>query len=193
VKDFVARCWLALWRWKVVAPPAPLPDKFVLVGAPHTTNWDFPLMLAITRRLGVKVHFLGKDSLFRGPMGPLMRRLGGIPIDRSAPGGMVASLAAEFASRDKLVLLVPAEGTRSHTGHWKSGFYHIARQAGVPVGCGFLDSTTRSGGVGPMVELTGDISRDMDAFRAFYEGKTGVRKGKAGPVRLKEESAGEAA
>lgn len=193
MKDFVARCWLALWRWKVVTPPQPLPDRFVLIGAPHTTNWDFPLMLAITRRLGVKVHFLGKDSLFRWPLGPLMRRLGGIPIDRTAPGGMVAALAAEFASREKLVLLVPAEGTRSRTGHWKSGFYHIARQAGVPVGCGFLDSSTRTGGVGPMVELTGDITRDMDVFRAFYDGKKGVRPDKAGPVRLKEESAGEAA
>lgn len=193
MKDFVARCWLTLWRWKVATPPAELPDRFVLVAAPHTTNWDFPLMLALVRRSGVRVHWLGKASLFRGPMGPVMRRLGGIAIDRSAPGGMVGALAAEFASRDKLVLLVPSEGTRSHTGHWKSGFYHIARMAGVPTVCGFVDGRTRTGGLGPVVELTGDIPHDMDVFRAFYEGKTGLRKGKAGPVRLKEESAGDTA
>jgi len=173
----------------VVAPPTDLPDRYVMAAAPHTTNWDFPLMLALTKLSGVDVKWLGKASLFRGPMGPLMRRLGGIPVDRSAPGGMVAALAGEFAAHERMVLIVPTEGTRSRTQHWKSGFYHIARQADVPVVCGFVDGVTRTGGLGPTIHLTGDIAADMDRFREFYAGKTGVRAEHTGPVRLKEESA----
>jgi 1-acyl-sn-glycerol-3-phosphate acyltransferase len=160
-----------------------------MAAAPHTTNWDFPLMLALTKLSGVDVKWLGKASLFRGPMGPLMRRLGGIPVDRSAPGGMVAALAGEFAAHERMALIVPTEGTRSHTQHWKSGFYHIARQADVPVVCGFVDGVTRTGGLGPVIHLTGDVAADMDRFREFYAGKTGVRAERTGPVRLKEEAA----
>ena len=188
MKRSLARCCLFLWRWKVVPPPAVLPDRYLMVAAPHTTNWDFPLMLALTRASGVEVKWLGKASLFRGPMGPLMRRLGGIPVDRSAAGGMVAALAAEFAGSDRLALIVPTEGTRSQTRFWKSGFYHIAREANVPVVCGFVDGVTRTGGLGPIIDLTGDIGRDMDQFREFYAGKTGVRADRTGPVRLKEEA-----
>ena len=191
MKHFLARSWLFLWRWKVVAPPVVLPDRYLMTAAPHTTNWDFPLMLALTRASDVEVKWLGKASLFRGPMGPLMRRLGGIPVDRRAPGGMVAALAAEFAAHERMALIVPTEGTRSHTKYWKSGFYHIARQAGVPVVCGFVDGVTRTGGLGPVIDLTGDMGRDMDLFREFYVGKTGVRADRTGPVRLKEEDAGE--
>ncbi len=187
MKRLLARCWLFLWRWELVAPSSSLPDRCVMIAAPHTTNWDFPIMLALTKASGVDVKWLGKASLFRGPMGLLMRRLGGISVDRRAAGGMVAALAGEFAARERMVLIVPAEGTRSQTHCWKSGFYHIARQANVPVVCGFVDGSTRSGGLGPVVHLTGDIARDMDEFRAFYAGKTGLRAGRETPVRLKEE------
>jgi 1-acyl-sn-glycerol-3-phosphate acyltransferase len=183
----LARCWLFLWRWKTVAPPMPVPDRCVMIAAPHTTNWDFPITLAMARVCGVKISWLGKASLFKGPMGPIMRRLGGVAIDRSAPGGMVASLAHELTTREQLVLVVPAEGTRSRTEHWKSGFYRIAEQAEVPVLLGYVDKSTRSGGFGPVVPITGDVRRDMDAIRAFYEGKTGLRDGRFGPIRLCEE------
>jgi 1-acyl-sn-glycerol-3-phosphate acyltransferase len=184
---FLARSWLKLWRWKTIAPPAPVPDRCVMIAAPHTTNWDFPITLAMARVSGVKISWLGKDSLFKGPMGPIMRRLGGVAIDRSAPGGMVTSLAREFTTRDHLVLVVPAEGTRSRTEYWKSGFYRIAQQAQVPVLLGFVDKSTRSGGFGPAVPITGDARADMDVIRAFYAGKTGLKKDRFGPVRLREE------
>jgi 1-acyl-sn-glycerol-3-phosphate acyltransferase len=116
-----------------------------------------------------------------------MRWLGGVPIDRSAPGGMVASLAHELTTRDRLVLVVPAEGTRSRTEYWKSGFYRIAQQAQVPVLLGFVDKSTRSGGFGPAVPITGDVRADMDVIRAFYAGKTGLKKDRFGPIRLREE------
>ena len=185
----LARFWLFLWRWTTVPPQEPVPTHCVMIAAPHTTNWDFPITLAMARVSGVRINWLGKDALCRGPAGPIMKRLGGVPIDRSAPGGMVASLAAEFAKRDHLVLVVPAEGTRSKTEHWKSGFYRIAELADVPIVCAFVDRPSRSGGFGPVIQPTGDLTADMDQVRAFYAGKEGLRSGRFGPVRLKEESA----
>jgi 1-acyl-sn-glycerol-3-phosphate acyltransferase len=184
---FLARCWLKLWRWNTVAPPSIIPDRCVMIAAPHTTNWDFPLTLAMARVCGVKISWLGKDSLFTGPMGPIMRRLGGVAIDRSAPGGMVVSLARELTTREHLVLVVPAEGTRSRTEYWKSGFYRIAQQAQVPVLLGFVDKSRRTGGFGPAVPITGDARADMDTIRAFYSGMTGLKDGRFGPIRLREE------
>ena len=187
----LARFWLFIWRWQAVEPAEPVPAHCVMIAAPHTTNWDFPLTLALAKVSGVPVSWLGKRTLFKGPMGPIMRRLGGVAIDRSAPGGMVASLANEFSVRDQLALLVPAEGTRSRTEYWKSGFYRIAEQAQVPIVLAFVDRATRTGGFGPAITASGDIVADMDRIRAFYEGKEGLKAGRFGPIRLKEESAGE--
>lgn len=145
----LARLWLFLWRWNTVPLVQPMPDRCVVIAAPHTTNWDFPITLAMAKVSGVKISWLGKRSLFKGPMGPLMRHLGGVAIDRAAPGGMVASLAAEFAARERLALVVPAEGTRARTDYWKSGFYRIAELAEVPIVLAFVDRSTRSGGFGP--------------------------------------------
>ena len=189
MKNLLARLWLRLWRWTVVPVSEPMPDRCVIIAAPHTTNWDFPLMLAHARVCGVKLSWLGKDSLFRGPMGPIIRRFGGVAIDRSAPGGMVAALAKELNERPVLRLLVPAEGTRSKTEYWKSGFYRIAQQADVPLVLSFLDRSTRSGGFGRAFHLTGDVCADMDVIRAFYAGKTGLKDNRFGPIRLREEEA----
>jgi 1-acyl-sn-glycerol-3-phosphate acyltransferase len=184
---FLARIWLALWRWRTQPPVEPIPDRCVMIAAPHTTNWDFPITLAMASVSGVKIHWLGKDALFRGPMGPIMRRLGGVAIDRNAPSGMVAALADEINSHQQMVLVVPAEGTRSLTEYWKSGFYRIAEKAGVPIVCAYVDRSTRTGGFGPVITPTGDLHADMDLIRAFYTGKTGLRKGRFGPIRLKDE------
>lgn len=183
----LARCWLFLWRWRAVPPTGEVPDRCVVIAAPHTSNWDFPLTLALARVSGVPIRWLGKHQMFRGPAGPIMRALGGVPVDRSAPGGLVAALAAEFARRDHLVLVVPAEGTRSRTEYWKSGFYRIAEAADVPILCCFVDRATRTGGFGPVIRPSGDLRADMDVIRAFYDGKVGIRPGCFGPVRLREE------
>lgn len=185
----LARIWLALWRWKVVPPSEPIPDRCVMIAAPHTTNWDFPLTLAIARVSNVKIHWLGKAQLFRGPMGPIMRALGGVAIDRSSAGGMVGTLAEELRRRDRLVLVVPAEGTRAKGDHWKSGFYRIAEEADVPVVCAYVDSTTRTGGFGPVFRPTGDLSADMDLIRSFYDGKQGLVAANTTTPRLREEDA----
>ena len=187
--SLLARFWLFLWRFEAVPRDAPIPAKCVVIAAPHTTNWDFPLTLALAKVIGIEISWLGKRSLFKGPMGPLMRWLGGVAVDRDAPGGMVASLAAEFSGHESLALVVPAEGTRSRTDYWKSGFYRIAEQADVPIVLAFVDRSTRSGGFGPAIEVTGDVAADMDLMRTFYEGKTGLKAGRFGPIRLREESA----
>jgi 1-acyl-sn-glycerol-3-phosphate acyltransferase len=187
VTTLLARFWLFLWRWDTVARSEPMPDRCVVIAAPHTTNWDFPITLAMAKVSGVRISWLGKDSLFRGPMGPVMRWLGGVSVDRTAAGGMVAALADELRSREQLALVVPAEGTRSRTEYWKSGFYRIAEQAEVPVVLAFVDRSTRSGGFGPAIAITGDVSADMDRIREFYAGKTGLKADRFGPVRLREE------
>lgn len=189
VLDIIARGWLRLWRWRTVAGDDPIPERCVVIAAPHTTNWDFPITLAMARVTGVRISWLGKDTLFKGPMGPVMRRLGGVAVDRSAPGGMVAALANELVTRPQLRLVVPAEGTRSRTEYWKSGFYRIAQQAEVPIVLAYVDRSTRSGGFGPAIEVTGDVRADMDRVREFYAGKTGLKDGRVGPIRLKEEDA----
>ncbi len=183
----LARAWLAIWRWRVVAGAEPVPDRCVMIAAPHTSNWDFPITLAMAVVSGVRINWLGKREMFAGPFAPIMRALGGVPVDRSAPGGLVGSLAAKFAERDQLVLVVPAEGTRSITEYWKSGFYRIAEQAEVPIVCAFVDKSTRTGGFGPVIHPSGDLVADMDIMRAFYADKEGLKPGRFGPVRLREE------
>ncbi|MFO0689207.1 MAG: 1-acyl-sn-glycerol-3-phosphate acyltransferase [Myxococcota bacterium] len=184
----LARLFLRATGW---APEgdAPQPRRYVLIAAPHTTNWDFPYLLAFAEHFGMRISWLGKASLFRGPLGPIMRGLGGIPIERSRSENRVASMAKIFERYEDLGLVVPVEATRSRTDHWKSGFYYIALTAGVPVVMGFLDYARKRGGIGPAFMPTGDVARDMDAVRAFYADKQGKHPACFGPIRLREENA----
>ena len=183
----LAKIWLKLWRWRAVPPDYPVPERCVMIAAPHTSNWDFPLTLALAEVSGVRIRWLGKKSLFKGPMGPVMRRLGGIAIDRSSSQGMVSELANEFKRHDRLVLVVPVEGSRSKGDYWKSGFYRIAEQAQVPIVCSFVDRSTRTGGFGPSFVPSGDLTADMDLVRGFYAGKTGLNPPNTGVPRLRDE------
>ena len=186
VRRLVARAFWAVSRWKIVSKPAP--DRpTVLVGAPHTSNWDFVFMLAIAWRLDMHFRWLGKKSLFRGWRGPIMRRLGGIPVDRDAPSAVVAEVLARIRSGDVFGLVVTPDGTRKGHTHWKSGFYRIAREADLPVTLGYVDRTTMTTGLGPTIELTGEVSSDMDRIRAFYADKSGDRPENRGEPRLREE------
>lgn len=168
---------------------APAAKKFVLIAAPHTSNWDFVYALACTSVLGLPLRFMAKDALFRGPPGHLFRALGGIPIDRSKANNVVDSMVHEFAQRSELALLIPPEGTRKGGQYWKSGFYHIARGAGVPVALGFLDYPRKRVGIGPLLTLSGDVKADMDQIRAFYADKGAKEPAYFTPPRLREEGA----
>ena len=178
--------FLALFGWRVegTLPDAP---KAVAIAAPHTSNWDLPFMLAVSYVVGVKPSWLGKREMFRGPLGWLLRRLGGIPVDRGARSNLVQQAIASFGESKRLFLVIPPSGTRSRAPYWKSGFYHIARGAGVPLICTFLDYRRKVGGIGPMVLATGDVARDMQVIRDFYDSVTAKYPDRITPTRLREE------
>ena len=125
----LGRLWLRANGWRIEGEMPNLP-KFIIVGAPHTSNWDLPYTLAAGLHYGVRVHWMGKDSIFKWPYGGLMHWLGGIPVDRSKPNNAVAQMVEKFAASDRLVVVIPPEGTRGKITRWKTGFYHIAVGAG---------------------------------------------------------------
>lgn len=183
----VARLFWAFSRWTLVSEPAPTRPT-ILIGAPHTSNWDFVLMLAIAWRLGIDVRWLGKKSLFSGWRGPIMRGLGGIAVDRDDPARVVGEVVARVHSGEVFGLVVTPDGTRSGHTHWKSGFYRIARETGMPLTLGFVDRTTMTTGLGPTIEVTGDVAADMDRVRAFYADKAGLRPQFRVEPRLRDET-----
>jgi 1-acyl-sn-glycerol-3-phosphate acyltransferase len=169
--------WFSLTVLKITGWRAhgrlPATTKFVLVGAPHTSNWDLPYALFIIFVLRGKIYWLGKESLFRRPLKGFFKWLGGIPIDRSKSKNVVAQSIQQFHQNEKLILTIAPEGTRSRVKKWKTGFYHIAKGANVPIVLGFLDYRRKTGGIGPVIYPTGNIDADMETIRAFYDGITG--------------------
>ncbi len=186
MKKNLARWLLHLTGWRLMGV-RPACDHYVLIAAPHTSNWDFPLMLMFAAAFDIKVTWMAKHSLFYPPMGWVMRALGGMPIIRHKNQNVVAAMVAAFETVPHLVLVVPTEGTREKSEYWKSGFYHIARQAGVPIVPSFLDFGTKRGGFGPALAISGDVRDDMQYFREFYRGMQGKFPEQFGLVRLREE------
>jgi len=180
---------LGFWRvsrWTLLTERVPRDGTGILIGAPHTSNWDFVLMLGIAWEAGLPFRWLGKHTLFAGPAGPLMRALGGIPVDRRDPAGLVDDVVARLAAGERFYLVVTPEGSRSGSG-WKSGFYRIARATDLPVTLGYVDRTTMTAGLGPTIHLTGDVAADMDVVRAFYADKSGFVPSRRTEPRLREE------
>jgi 1-acyl-sn-glycerol-3-phosphate acyltransferase len=177
---------MRLFGWKVVGR---LPDvpKFVAIGAPHTSNWDFPLALLTARVLKVRIRWIGKAGIFRFPWGLLMRWLGGIPSERTGSEGLVAAMSRAFAESDRMVLAIAPEGTRKAVPYWKSGFYRIAHGVGVPIVPVLIDGAKRELRVGEPLMPTGEVRADMDRLREFYSGAVGVKPGGIGPVVLQDE------
>lgn len=186
MRKMLAHGFLRLMGWKPEGAP-PIRRRFVLIAAPHTSNWDLFYLLAFAEIYELRISFMMKHTVFRGPLGPLFRSLGGIPIRRHLRENLVKQMAEAFAGRDQLVLVVPAEGTRSRTERWKSGFYHIARQAEVPIVLSYLDYARRRGGFGPEIVPTGRFGEDMDAIRDFYADKLGRHPELFAEPRLREE------
>jgi len=158
------------WRREGSLPDIP---KYVIIVAPHTSNWDFPIGLAMAFVLKLRGYWLEKDSIFRWPFHGFFRWLGGIPIDRSRSSDVVAQMVQVFNERAKLTMVMAPEGTRKKVTYWKSGFYHIARGADVPIVLAFLDYLRKAGGIGPVFNPTGDIEADMEYIRTFYATVTG--------------------
>ncbi len=187
IRRFLARTFWTFSRWTLRTEPAPTRPT-ILIGAPHTSNWDFVLMLAIAWQLGIDVRWLGKHTLFRGWRGPIMRGLGGIPVDRTNPAGIVDDIVTRVHAGEVFGLVVTPDGTRGGNSFWKNGFYRISRDTGMPVTLGYVDRTTMTTGLGPTIELTGDVSADMDRIRDFYRDKAGLRPEKRTEPRLRSES-----
>jgi 1-acyl-sn-glycerol-3-phosphate acyltransferase len=178
-----------LFGWDVVGqvPPG---SKFVLIGAPHTSNWDFPFTLATASVLRMRISWMGKDALFRRPFGSIMRWLGGIAVVRDAQHGLVDQIASRFGESEELVVAIAPCGTRKSSDHWKTGFYWIAQTAQVPILCGFLDYRSKRAGLGLSFIPTGDIASDMDRIRDFYRGVQGKRPELASAVRFIDQDVG---
>ncbi len=163
-----------LWSigWRTLGNP-PVAPKYVIVAAPHTSNWDLPITLMIALSFRVQLFWMGKSSLFRRPFGAFFRWLGGVPIDRSRNNNVVAQTVSAFRGAERFVLGVAPEGTRKRVSHWKTGFYYIALQAHVPIALGFLDYRRKLGGIGPIIHPSGNIGDDMKVIRQFYATITG--------------------
>lgn len=172
--------------WRVVGEK-PKEKKCVVIAAPHTTNLDLPIMLACASAMEIRLRWVGKHTLFKGPAGVFMNALGGVPVVRHRRTNFVTQMAALFDAHDEFLLAVATEGTRSYTPSWKSGFYYIAEEAGVPIVPGFLDYKKKECGLGEPIYTTGDIHADMDKIRAFYDGKLGLYPDQMGPIVLRSE------
>lgn len=169
---WASRLILSLTGWRTQGR-LPLIPKFILVGAPHTSNWDLPFTLLVAFALRARIHWMGKKAIFRRPFKGFFQWLGGIPVERSQADNLVEQSIQQFQRNEQLILTIAPAGTRQRVIRWKSGFYHIACGAGVPIVLGFLDYRRKVGGIGPVVYPTGNITADMKTIRNFYDGITG--------------------
>lgn len=176
---------LTAFGWKV-SGVTPTNKKLVIIGAPHTSNWDFPLSLLFLSALGLRFSWVGKHTLFKPPLGIFFKAIGGIPVDRTKRSTFLDKIAEEFSKRDKLLLAITPEGTRSKINHWKAGFYYIAMQAEVDICFGFVDYSTKSVGLGPIFKPTGDIDKDFSIIAKFYKSKLGKFPEKQNDIKLRE-------
>jgi len=154
--------------WKAVGE-VPEPRRFIIIAAPHTSNWDFVNFLGLTADLKVRAHFMGKLSLFKWPIGGFMKQMGGIPVDRRNASNVVQQMVDEFARRAEFMLTVAPEGTRGKAKKWRTGFYQIALAAKVPLVVGFMDYGRKTGGLGPLIWPTGDFRADMMKVLETYK------------------------
>jgi len=185
----VARAFLRVIGWRTTGR-APDHPRFVLIAAPHTSAWDLPMFLACAYAMGVRVHWTGKHTIFRFPFGALFRALGGVPIDRRANHNVVEQMVREFEKRERFVLAIQPEGTRKRMPYWKSGFYFIARGAGVPIAMTYLDYERKEGGFGPLLFPSSDVDADVRAIHSFYADKKGKHPERFGNIAFRPNEKG---
>jgi len=166
---------LGLFGWRAVGKVPKDIRKYVIIAAPHTSNWDFPMFLLVVLALRLNINVFIKHTLFIGPIGWFLSYCGGVPIDRRAAGARVRQTVQEYENNDDMVLLITPEGTRSAQTNWKTGFYHIASEANVPIAVAFVDTEERRAGIDHFITPSGDIDKQMAEIKAFYNTKRGVR------------------
>lgn len=169
---WIAKVILRLSGWNISGSFPEGMKQCVLVEAPHTSNWDFIWGRLCFYELGIPVRFLIKKEVFFFPLGPVLKAMGGIPVDRQKNSNKVLEVAALFRRNPSLILAITPEGTRKRRTHWKKGFYYIAQHAKVPIVLSYIDYKKKIGGLGPCFEPSGDYRKDMDMIRDFYRDKT---------------------
>lgn len=185
MRQRLARGIVRAKRYRMVGE---VPQTGILVGAPHTSNWDFITMLLVMWHDGAHPRVLVKKQLFKGPLGWLIRAFGGVPLDRDNAGSVVRELVEEAGTGEPFRLILAAEGTRSKGEFWKSGFLRLSKDTGLPITLAFYDPPTKTMGFGPTFHASDDVSADMDIVREFYKDKHGIRPKNATPPRLREEA-----
>jgi len=190
----IARCagsvlQSAGWTTRIAIPDGL--DRCVVIGAPHTSNWDFILTLLVGAQIELDFAWVGKQTLFRPPWGAIMRATGGIPVDRRSRQNAVSQLADALRASDQLALVIAPEGTRSRTEYWKSGFYYIAREAEVPIVLGYVDYRDREAGLGGVIDPVGPVDSVMETLREFYTDKVGLDPDQFTRPRLRTEGDGD--
>jgi len=175
---------LKIMGWRVEGSP-PDVDKYVIIVAPHTSRWDFPIVLSMTFVFKIQCLWMGKASIFRPPFGVIFTWLGGVPIDRSSRHSVVDQAVQAFQDREKMVMGIEPEGTRKRAEYWKTGFYYIALGANIPMVFGFADFERKVVGFGPSLMPTGDIHADMEIIRDFYKDIKAKFPHEFGEIRVK--------
>lgn len=159
--------------------------KYVLIGAPHTSNWDFLYTMLGLSSIGLRFNWVMKHSMFFWPLGTFFRAIGGIPVDRTRGTAFLKRIIELFNERENLILAISPEGTRSRTEYWKTGFYMLAVKAEVPIVLGAIDYTKKEITVGEVLYPSGDIKKDIETIAEFYRDKIGRRPELQGAVALK--------
>lgn len=185
----LARALLAAFGWRVEFDGLPGP-KGILIVYPHTSNWDFVIGLLAKWAIALPIHWVGKESLFRGltgaTLGPLLRAWGGRPVDRHRASAAVGALADLMQAQDWCWLGLSPEGTRRRQDHLRSGFYHLALRLDLPVGLAYIDYARRAIGVREFVRMSGDVERDLARLRAYYADKTGLHPHNASAIAFRD-------
>jgi 1-acyl-sn-glycerol-3-phosphate acyltransferase len=163
---------IKLFGWTCVGEP-PTDKKYMMVSGPHTSNWDFYILLMYLFKYRIPIHWLGKSNLFKGPFAPLVRWMGGIPVDRSKSNNLAQQVIDFYNDADELIVLITPEGTRSKVDKWKTGFYHIAHGANIPINSGYVDFEIKELGWGPRWVPTGEVEKEIGEIRAFFATKSG--------------------
>lgn len=177
--------WMLGWQTDFISNNHP---KYVLIGAYHTSNWDFVIGYLVMTAIGLRLSWVGKHTLFYWPLGWFMRILGGIPVNRRISKNFVDQIVETFRSYNNLIVAIAPEGTRGKTDNWKSGFYYIALGAKVPIALGYVDYRRKFGGIGAFINPTGNIDGDLDKIREFYSKITAKFPEKAGEIRISKKA-----
>lgn len=173
-----------IYGWKIYGERPP-ERKVMLLGAPHTSNLDYFLTLALIHHFRLPLRYLIKNSVFKGPWAPLLRSLGGIPVDRSKSNKLVETIVSTIKIQDEMAIGVLPEGTRKYVKYWKSGFYYIAQGAEIPIYPVLVDGAAKTLTMGPRLVPSGNIEADVAILADFFGDTKGVKPENSGPVRLR--------